>query len=250
MTRVGKNYETSSEFVARGFPARRPWFPVAGHYNFQEIIPSIEDGYPYPIKALTLYWNGIPYSTPGARAVWERVVSNPAKIPLLVVIDIAMSDAAIWADYVLPDTTYFERWTAVSVAPTIVTNLATDAGGPADPNYLLARGGRFENADQAYDGAKLRNRFSGRLYFFNELLGKTKDSMTGQYFDGTGKYEPIADVSGAPVSDAGFPLQLITYKKGWHTQMHTIRYPWLVSVQPENFVELNSSDGAARGGPS
>ena len=28
--------------------------------------------------------------------------------------------------------------------------------------------------------------------------------------------------------------------------MHTIRYPWLVSVQPENFVELNPVDANAR----
>jgi tetrathionate reductase subunit A len=306
LTRVGKAYETSTEFKNNGYPARRPWFPIARHYNFQEIIPSIEDRYPYPIKALILYWNGIPYSTPGARAVWERTIADESNVELVVAIDIAMGEVAAWADYVLPDTTYFERWTAVTVAPTIVTrlhgvrqpvvgtldadmnytgalpntktlediligigkamvlqvpwnrawdfwkqiftNIGADANGPGI-DHLLARGGRFQDADQAYDGEKLRNRFSTRLYFFSEKLAMTRDSMTGAYFDGFGKHEAIADVIGNPIEplDAAFPLQMITYKMSWHTQMHTIRYPWLVSIQPENFVEINATDAASRG---
>jgi anaerobic selenocysteine-containing dehydrogenase len=306
LTRVGKAYETSTEFQTNGYPAQRPWFPIARHYNFQEIIPSIEDAYPYPIKALILYWNGIPYSTPGARAAWERVVADETKIELLVAIDIAMGVTAAWADYVLPDTTYFERWTAVTVAPTILTkltgarqpvvgtldadmnytgvlpntktledilielgnamgltvpwdrawdfwkqiltNIGTDSNGPG-LDAVLARGGRFANADTAYDGETLKNRFSTRLYFFSEKLAKTRDSMTGAYFDGIGKYEPIADVAGNSIHqmDAAFPLIVVTYKYAWHTQMHTIRYPWLVSIQPENFIEINSSDASARG---
>ncbi|MEK7711363.1 MAG: molybdopterin-dependent oxidoreductase [Planctomycetota bacterium] len=306
ITRVGKSYESSTEFAASGYPARRPWFPIARHYNFQEIIPSIEDGYPYAIKALILYWNGLPYSTPGARDAWERVVADESKIDLLVAIDIAMGVTAAWADYVLPDTTYFERWTAVTVAPTIltkltgvrqpvvgatdsnmnytgilpnaktlediligignamglslpwtnawdfwrqiITNIATDSTGPG-LDAVLARGGRFANADTAYDGETLKNRFSTRLYFFSEKLAKTRDSITGAYFDGIGKYEPIADVAGNSIHqmDAAFPLIVVTYKYAWHTQMHTIRYPWLVSIQPENFIEINSSDASARG---
>ncbi len=306
LTRVGKSYESSSEYAANGYPARRPWFPIARHYNYQEIMPSIEDEYPYPIKALILYWNGIPYSTPGARAVWERTIADETKVELVVAIDIAMGEVAAWADYVLPDTTYLERWTAVTVAPTILTklhgirqpvvgtldaemnytgvlpntkmlediligigkamglqvpwdrawdfwkqiltNIAADAGGPG-LDYVLARGGRFENADRAYDGDRLRNRFSGRLYFFSEKLAKTRDSMTGEYFDGLARYDLIRDAVDQPVAerDAAYPLQLITYKMAWHSQMHTIRYPWLVSIQPENFVEMNSADAAARG---
>jgi anaerobic selenocysteine-containing dehydrogenase len=306
LTRVGKAYETSTEFQTNGYPAQRPWFPIARHYNFQEIIPSIEDAYPYPIKALILYWNGIPYSTPGARAAWERVVADESKIELLVTIDIAMGVTAAWADYVLPDSTYFERWTAVTVAPTILTkltgarqpvvgaldadmnytgvlpntktledmliglgkamgltvpwnrawdfwkqiltNIGTDSDGPG-LDAVMARGGRFATAETAYDGETLKNRFSTRLYSFSEKLAKTRDSMTGEYFDGMGKYEPIADVMDNAIDpmDSAFPLQLITYKLAWHTQMHTIRYPWLVSIQPENFIEINSTDASTRG---
>jgi anaerobic selenocysteine-containing dehydrogenase len=46
--------------------------------------------------------------------------------------------------------------------------------------------------------------------------------------------------------DSALPLQLITYKLAWHSQMHTARYPWLMSVQAENFMEMNPVDASAR----
>jgi anaerobic selenocysteine-containing dehydrogenase len=322
ITRVKSKYESSSEFARRSaagqnpYPARRPWFPLAGHYNFQEIYPSIDDEYPYATKALFLYWNGIPYSTPAARTTFERVmrakVGSDYKLPLVVAIDIAMGEATAWADYVLPDTTYLERWTVVGLTPTTITkaspvrqpvvgridqvtgeytgvlpntktlediliglgnamnaidrtvprppwrnawgywgqaikNMSEGSGGPG-VEAVLARGGRFEDYTQAYDGERMRNRFAGRAYFFSEKLATKHDSMTGDWFDGMGKYEVIADIVGRPIAsrDASLPLQLITYKMSWHSQMHTARYPWLVSVQAENFVEMNPTDAEVR----
>jgi len=322
VTRVKTKYETSSEYAAKvaagqnPYPARRPWFPLAGHYNYQEIFPSIEDEYPYPIKALILYWHGMPYSAPSARATFERVMSAKVngeyKLPLVVAIDIAMGEATAWADYVLPDTTYLERWTVVGLTPTTITkaspvrqpvvgtfnpetgdytgvlpqaktlediliglgnamhaidpsvptppwrnawdywgkaiaNMAAQSGGPG-VDYVLARGGRFADHTTAYDGEKLANRFGGRIYFFSEKLATKHDSMTGQYFDGLGHYEPPADITGQPIAarDSWLPLHLVTYKKSWHTQMHTIRYPWLVSVEAENFIEMNPVDAGWR----
>ena len=316
ITRVKSKYESSTEFTQRGYPARRPWFPLAGHYNFQEIYPSIEDEYPYAIKALVLYWNGIPYSTPAARATFERVMSAKVdgayKLPLVVCIDIAMGEVAAWADYVLPDTTYLERWTVVGLTPTTITkaspvrqpvvgtinangdytgvlpntktlediliglgnamnaldgsvpkppwrnawdywgkaiaNVAAQSSGPGS-DYVLARGGRFDDYTRAYDGEKQLNRFGGRIHFFSEKLATKHDSMTGQWHDGMAKYEAIADLMGQSIDarDSALPLQLITYKMAWHTQMHTSRYPWLMSIQAENFIEMNPVDATARG---
>jgi anaerobic selenocysteine-containing dehydrogenase len=280
------------------------------------LFPSIEEEYPYPVKALILYWHGMPYSTPAARATFQRVMSAKVngeyKLPLVVAIDIAMGEATAWADYVLPDTTYLERWTVVGLTPTTITraspvrqpvvgtinpetgdytgvlpqakplediliglgnamhaidpsvpkppwrnawdywrqaikNMAESEGGPG-LDYVLARGGRFEDWDRAYDGDKLARRFGGRIYFFSEKLATKRDSMTGQYFDGMGHYEPPADITGQPIEvrDQALPLHLITYKMAWHTQMHTIRYPWLVSIQAENFIEMNPVDAEAR----
>ncbi len=322
ITRVKSKYESSSEYarkVAAGqkpYPAKRPWFPLAGHYNYQELFPSIEDEYPYPAKALILYWHGMPYSAPTARETFERVLSAKVngeyKLPLVVAIDIALGEASAWADYVLPDTTYLERWTVVGLTPTTITkaspvrqpvvgrvdpvtgdyggvlpqaktlediliglgnamhaldpsvpkppwrnawdywrqhitNMAVQNNGPG-LDAVLARGGRFEDSTAAYEGERLRHRFNGRIYFFSEKLATKRHPMTGEWFDGLPRYEPICDLLGRPVAelDDAFPLHLITYKMSWHSQMHTIRYPWLVSVQPENFVEMHPADAAAR----
>jgi anaerobic selenocysteine-containing dehydrogenase len=102
-----------------GYPARRPWFPFGTQGNYQELVPSIEDGYPYPIKVLITYWNALPYSTPALRQTWERVMAESAlpgavpataKVPLFVAISPVMGEVAAWADYILPDSTYLEKF--------------------------------------------------------------------------------------------------------------------------------------------
>jgi len=89
-----------------GYPAKRQWFPFATHGNYQEVIPSIQDGYPYSMKALITFWNAWPYSTPTLRKVWEETVADENKLPLLVSISPVIGEVAAWADYILPDTVW------------------------------------------------------------------------------------------------------------------------------------------------
>jgi len=123
ITRVGATYDEDAPnlFNRDKFPAKRPWFPFATMGNYQEVIPSIFDQYPYPVKALITYWNDFPYSTPAQREIFEKTVADENKLPLFVAFDIEMSEIAAWADYVLPDTTVLERWSAPQVAPAILT---------------------------------------------------------------------------------------------------------------------------------
>ena len=93
-----------------GYPAKRPWFPFATFGNYQEVIPSIQDQYPYGIKVLITYWNAWPYSTPALRKIWEATVADETKLPLLVSISPLIGEVAAWADYVLPDSTYLEKF--------------------------------------------------------------------------------------------------------------------------------------------
>jgi tetrathionate reductase subunit A len=123
LTRWGKTYEVDGPnlFKRDGYPAKRPWFPFATLGNYQEVIPSAYDGYPYPLKALITYWNAWPYSTPGQRDIFERTVADESKIPLFVAFDIEMGETTAWADYILPDVTIPEKWCTPTVAPTILT---------------------------------------------------------------------------------------------------------------------------------
>ncbi len=323
ITRVKTFYQDSTEFAQAGYPAQRPWFPFAFDYNYQEILPSIESGYPYSVGALVLYWNDITYSTPAGKATAQRVLADESKIPLFVAIDIAMGETTAFADYILPDTTYLERWSTPHVGSAIntkvsgirqpvvgtfdvdmnytpmlpdtktmediligigkamglplegqdvdgnpvpidrawdwhhqlVANIAGEGDGVPGASeeekiqYVLDRGGRFEDYDALYDddGQTMAHKFSGTFFFFNETLATTGDSITGELFSGHAKYEPIADAQGNPVADTAFPLLLSTYKQAWHSMARTINNPWLVSVMPENFVEINSIDAESRG---
>jgi anaerobic selenocysteine-containing dehydrogenase len=93
-----------------GYPAQRPWFPFGTHGNYQEVIPSLQDGYPYGLKVLITYWNAWPYSVPALRKVWEEAVADEGNLPLLVAISPVMGEVAAWADYVLPDSVYLEKF--------------------------------------------------------------------------------------------------------------------------------------------
>jgi anaerobic selenocysteine-containing dehydrogenase len=98
-----------------GYPAQRPWFPFGTHGNYQEVIPSLQDGYPYSMKVLITFWNAWPYSTPSLRKVWEATISDESKLPLLVSISPVIGEVAAWADYVLPDTVYLEKFSVPGI---------------------------------------------------------------------------------------------------------------------------------------
>ncbi|RMG46602.1 MAG: twin-arginine translocation signal domain-containing protein [Acidobacteria bacterium] len=123
ISRHGKHYETDAPnlFARDGYPARRPWFPFNKRWCYQEILPSIKDGYPYPVEAVILYWNDLLYSTPAARAEGERILADENKIKLLVAFDILIGETSKWADYILPDTTWLERFSTPHVSPAILT---------------------------------------------------------------------------------------------------------------------------------
>ena len=98
-----------------GYPAKRPWFPFGTHGNYQEVIPSMQDAYPYSMKAMITFWNAWPYSTPSLRKVWEETIGDENQLPLLVSISPVIGEVAAWADYILPDSVYLEKFSVPGV---------------------------------------------------------------------------------------------------------------------------------------
>jgi len=143
LTRV-KQYFNSTLASALGEqvdnPTRRPWFPFAYNGNYQEIVPSIEDRYPYAAGILFSYWNNLPYSSPSGADGARRVLTDESLLPLHVCFDIEMSEMASLADYVLPDGSYFERWTTPHNSPTILSKLSPFRS-PVVGYYATKRGG-------------------------------------------------------------------------------------------------------------
>lgn len=154
-TRNGRyDAATAPNLIKRdGFPPRRPWFLLASPTSpaWQEVIPSIEARYPYPIKILMTYWADNVFTTPAARRHEEAILKDPAKVPLFIAFDIEINETSALADYILPDGSYLERWGTPGVQPSIMqrctgwrqpvvgtydkgTPLERDASAPFDLN--------------------------------------------------------------------------------------------------------------------
>ncbi|MGC8780908.1 MAG: molybdopterin-dependent oxidoreductase [Anaerolineae bacterium] len=116
LLRTNTPYEKSTLFA--GYPAKRPWFPLATDV-YQEDIPSAGDAYPYPLKILFLYMNGMAYSLPAAHTVIE-ILADPKKIPLIIASDIIVGETSTYADYIFPDLSYLERWEFHGSHPSVV----------------------------------------------------------------------------------------------------------------------------------
>lgn len=122
--RAGKyDADTAPNLIRRdGFPPRRPWFLLAGNNDpaWQEVVPSMAAGYPYPIKVFITYWSNSVYTIPAARRYDEAVLKDTKKVPLFIAFDIGINETSTLADYILPEATYLERWGTPGAAPTIV----------------------------------------------------------------------------------------------------------------------------------
>lgn len=348
--RTGTKYEDSTLF--NGYPAKRPWFPLITDI-YQEVVPSAMDAYPYPIKSLFLYMGSPVYALPAAQAVIDTL-SDPKKIPLFVTFDTGIGETSVYADYVIPDMTYLERWEMHGSHPSIpykimpirqpaakpltdtvkvfgeemplgfesfllgiaekmnlpgfgpngfgnnvpfthfdhlylkqVANVATDGKAVPDADdeevkifmearkhlpktvfdpdrwkaacgeaywrkvvYVLNRGGRFEDYESAWDGEKVKNKYGTMVNMYMEKTATTKNAMTGKNFYGLATYIPdVMDCSGKPIADEkdGYTLTMITYKEIHHTKSRTVVSPWLLALQPENSILMNSADAAKLG---
>ena len=94
--------------IFNGYPAKRNWYPLASDV-YEEIIPSIGDAYPYPVKALFSYMGSPVYALPAGHTNIE-VLADVNKLPLFFASDILVGTTSIFADYIFPDLSFLERW--------------------------------------------------------------------------------------------------------------------------------------------
>ncbi len=115
-TPLGRNvaYERGSEFARRkaggsAYPARDAWFPNAPALA-TEWFPAALRGYPYALKALVLWSSNPLYGIPGLRALVDKDLADPKKIPLIVAVDPLVNESNAFADYLVPDALLYESW--------------------------------------------------------------------------------------------------------------------------------------------
>ncbi|RMF31513.1 MAG: molybdopterin oxidoreductase [Bacteroidetes bacterium] len=119
LTKEGTRYEDSTYFQDEGYPARRPWYPFTNNV-YQEVLPAARAGYPYPIKAVFLHKGTPALSLPGAQTQIDALLDVEA-IPLTFQCDIVIGDTTVYADYVFPDMSIWERWGTPHTTPAVPT---------------------------------------------------------------------------------------------------------------------------------
>ncbi|GAB6174232.1 tetrathionate reductase subunit A [Paradesulfitobacterium aromaticivorans] len=354
ISREGREYEDTPEFKSRKakgenpYPATLPWSPLADSM-VGNVLPSMMAGYPYSAKILMMWMTNPFYTTPGLfQKDVENYVKDPKNIPLIIAIDVMMGDSSMYADYIIPDTTFYESWGVPTVWNLILTKVSgarhpviepltpksqsgqslsfeaylievgkrlnlpgvgekaiPNANGELTPlnsredfflkalaniafdetpvpditheelqitgleqelkytaacltpeewnkvNYVLARGGRFEDYDKNYDGEVLHNKFPKVINIYNEKLGTTRSSVNGEYLPGTAVWVPPTLADGRTIDqvypDSEWPFQIVSYKPRYRTGGYLSNVPLLQDMAKTNFIELNSMDAEKLG---
>lgn len=112
--------------------------------------------------------------------------------------------------------------------------------------YVIARGGYFEKGESGFDGEIHKYGLKMLLHFYSEALATTRHSITGQYFNGTATWMPPQDMKGRSLDelDKDYPMTMIGYKMGQHTQSRTMYEKWALELYPENYVEISEDDAS------
>jgi anaerobic selenocysteine-containing dehydrogenase len=122
ITREKSRYESTSLFRENGYPAARPWYPLTSNV-YQEVVPSFAQGYPYPGRILFLHKGTPALATPAGDKIID-MLRDPERVPLFIACDIIVAETSMYADYILPDLTFLERWGTPHVSPDIVCKIS------------------------------------------------------------------------------------------------------------------------------
>jgi anaerobic selenocysteine-containing dehydrogenase len=108
--------------------------PLAAHGMMHMVITNAWRGDPYPIDTLFMYmanmsWNSAMNTANTIKMLTDKNVATGAyRIPRIIYSDAFYSEMVAYADLVLPDTTYLERWDCIS----LLDRPISDADAAAD----------------------------------------------------------------------------------------------------------------------
>jgi sulfite dehydrogenase (quinone) subunit SoeA len=107
--------------------------PIAAHGLMQMVVRNAWAGDPYKIDTLFMYmanmaWNSAMNSAGTITMLTDKEADGSYRIPRIIYADAYFSEMVAYADLVLPDTTYLERWDCISLLDRPISS----AHGPAD----------------------------------------------------------------------------------------------------------------------
>ncbi len=107
--------------------------PIAAHGMMHMVINNAAKGDPYHIDVLFMYmanmsWNSAMNVPDTISALTKKRADGEYVIPKIIYSDAYASEMVHYADLILPDTTYLERWDCIS----LLDRPISEADGPAD----------------------------------------------------------------------------------------------------------------------
>jgi sulfite dehydrogenase (quinone) subunit SoeA len=95
-------------------------YPLAAHGMMHTVIRNAHDGNPYPIDVLMMFmanmsWNSTMNTKETMGWLTAKNDNGDYKIPKIIYSDAYSSEMVAYADLILPDTTYLERFDAISM---------------------------------------------------------------------------------------------------------------------------------------
>ena len=163
-------------------------YPLAAHGMMHTVIRNAHAGDPHRIDTLMMFmanmsWNSAMNTTQTMQWLTDRDENGDYRIPRIIYSDAYASEMVAYADLVLPDTTYLERFDAIS----LLDRPISDADGAAD----AIRQPVFDAATQADSQGRARDvrGFQSVLLELGAKLG-----LPGMvHADGSPQYRDYAD---------------------------------------------------------
>jgi thiosulfate reductase / polysulfide reductase chain A len=261
-------YKTPSKSWSDLFPGK---YPLASLTVSNALIDaSIPENNPaYPVKGWIVNGTNLISTIPNQSNTLKAIQN----LELLVAIDTMPMEITGWADVVLPECTYLERYDAVRVSPhrkpAIALRMpASEPMNNTKPGYWIARelskklglidyfpfekqedllDWQFKKAGTSLDemkriGVKTFERDADDIYFSeNEKIEFPTDSgkieLYSEYFEGEG-FDPLPVYVQHPEPPEGF-YRLIYGRAPMHTFSRTSNNPNLTDLMNENSVWVN-----------
>lgn len=116
--------------------------------------------------------------------------------------------------------------------------------------YIFARGGRFENATEAYRGEQMKYKWTRPVAIWNERVGSARNTMTGEFYSGCPTWHPQKLSDGTPLETqypkTQWPFSLTNFKSNIHSAVSNLS-PRLNSIKGVNPVYIHPSDAKQAG---
>ncbi|GAD79419.1 tetrathionate reductase subunit A [Vibrio ezurae] len=116
--------------------------------------------------------------------------------------------------------------------------------------FIFARGGRFENATNAYKDDQMNHKWTRPVAIWNERVGQSRNTMTGELYSGCPTWHPQKLADGTPLDEmypkTQWPFSLTNFKSNVHSAVSNLS-PRLNSIKGVNPVYIHPNDAQLAG---